>query len=327
VLYGFPQGSVLGPLLYVLYTSPLFDIIAQHQVDVHQYADDIQLYLSVLLSSPPNEAEDEAAAEAAANRLSACIVDVEAWLKSSRLRLNPAKTQFMWLGSAQQRAKVEHIEIPLLSARFHVVDTARNLGVVFDSQLSMSEQVASVCRGGYYQLRQLRPLTKCMSKDAIKTLTHAFITSRLDYCNSLYYGISDGLMNRLQSVQNAAARLVMGVGRREHITPVLRQLHWLPVRRRVQYKLATLVYRSLTGTAPAYLSEECQLTTNVRARSLRSSDCQTCTVRRSHNNFGDRCFAVASPNTWNTLPLELRQSDSDMSYSSFKRLLKTYLFD
>ena len=161
-----------------------------------------------------------------------------------------------------------------------------------------------------------------MSEDTIKALTHAFITSRLDYCNSLYYGLSDGLMGRLQSVQNATTRLVMGVDRREHISPVLRQLQWLPVRRRVQSKLAILVYRSLTRTAPAYLSEECQLTTNVS-----SSDCHTCTVRRSHSNSGDRCFAVAGPNTWDKLPLELRKSDSDMSYNSFKRLLKTYLFD
>jgi len=324
VLYGVPQGSVLGPLLYVLYTAPLFNIIAQHRVDVHQYADDIQLYLTVSLSMPPNEEEDEAAAAAAAERLSACIIDVEAWLKGSRLRLNPDKTQFMWLGSAQQRAKVEHVEIPLLSARFHGVDTARNLGVVFDGQLSMSEQVASVCKSGYYQLRQLRPLTKCMSEYSIQTLIHAFITSRLDYCNALYCGISDGLMTRLQSVQNAAARLVTGTGRREHITPVLRQLHWLPVRRRVQYKLATLVYRCLTGTAPAYLTEECRLTTNVVSRSLRSGDCRTCAVRRSHNKFGDRCFAAAGPSIWNSLPLELKQPD--LNYDRFRRLLKTNLF-
>ena len=97
----------------------------------------------------------------------------------------------------------------------------------------MSAQVAALCRGGYYQLRQLRPLTRCMTSEAINTLTHAFISSRLDYCNVLYCGIVEGLLNRLQSVQNAAARLVTGLGRREHITPVLRMLHWLPVRQRV----------------------------------------------------------------------------------------------
>lgn len=288
--------------------------IAQHRVKVHQYADGIQLYLSV----PPNEAS------VAADRLSACIVDVEAWLKASRLRLNPAKTQFMWLRSAQQLAKIRHDDILVLSARIRTVGTAKNLGVVFDGQLSMNEQVSAVCRSGYFQLRQLRPLTKCMTIDAIKTLTNAFITSRLDYCNALYYGITDGLMSRLQSVQNAAARLVMGLGRRDHITPILRQLHWLPVRRRVQFKMATLVYRSLTGTAPAYLADDCELTSNIRPRSLRSSDCRTCVVRRSHNHFGDRCFATAGPTVWNSLPPLLRQSD--ISYERFKRLLKTFLF-
>ena len=192
------------------------------------------------------------------------------------------KTQFMCLGSTQQRTKVEHVEIPLLSARFHVVNNARNLGVVFDSQLSMSEQVASVCLGGYYQLRKLRPLTKCMSEDTIKTLTHAFITSRLGYCNSLYYGISDELMGRLQSVQNAAARLFYGrwSARTHHASSTTVTLATGASAGAVQFKLATLVYRSLTGTAPAYQSEECQLTTNVRARSLRSSDSQTYTVHR-----------------------------------------------
>jgi len=109
----------------------------------------------------------------------------------------------------------------VLSSQVKVADAVRNLGVVVDSQLSMSTQVAAVCRGGYYQLRQLRPLRRCMTDEAINTLTHAFISSRLDYCNVLYCGIAEGLMSRLQSVQNAAARLVTGIERRGHITPVL----------------------------------------------------------------------------------------------------------
>jgi hypothetical protein len=188
----------------------------------------------------------------------------------------------------------------------------------------MSAQVAAVCRGGYYQLRQLRPLKRCMTDEAINTLTHAFIGSRLDYCNVLYCGIAEGLLNRLQSVQNAAARLVTGVGRREHITPVLRQLHWLPVRQRFQFKLATLVYRSLAGTAPAYLSDDCRLTSSVGARSLRSADSRTCVTRRAHNSYGDRCFATAGPGLWNSLPQQLRQPD--ISFNRFKTLLKTFLF-
>ena len=164
-----------------------------------------------------------------------------------------------------------------------------------------------------------------MSEEAVKTLTHAFIGSRLDYYNGLYYGISDGLLNRLQSVQNAAARLVTCLERREHITPVLRQLHWLPVRQRVQFKLATLVHRALAGTAPAYLSDECQLSSSIAVRCLRSADTRSCVSRRSHNTFGERCFAAAGPSVWNSLPPQLRQH-ADITFNSFKTLLKTFLF-
>ena len=120
----------------------------------------------------------------------------------------------MWLGSARQLAKVRLDEVPVFSSQVRVVDGARNLGVAVDSQLSTLAQVAAVCRGGYHQIRQLRPLRRCMTGEAIKTLTQAFIGSRLDYCNVLYCGITEGLLSRLQSVRNAAVRLITGLGQR-----------------------------------------------------------------------------------------------------------------
>jgi len=123
--------------------------------------------------------------------------------------------------------------VPVLTTSVKIVDTARDLGVVIDSGLTMSDHITAVCRSAYYQLRQLRTIARSLSDDAAKTLVLAFISCRLEYCNALLCDISDGLVQRLQSVQNAAARLVTGAGRREHITPVLRQLHWLPVRHRM----------------------------------------------------------------------------------------------
>ena len=137
--------------------------------------------------------------------------------------------------------------------------------------------------------------TRSLSVDAAKTLVQAFISSRFYYCNALLYGVSDGLMRRLQSVQNAAARLVTGARRRDHITPILRQLHWLPVRQRVTFKIAVLVFQCLTGQAPTYLADDCQLTSDVSTRRLRSTDRAMCVVRRSNNSFGDGCFAAAGP--------------------------------
>jgi len=120
---------------------------------------------------------------------------------------------------------------PVLSSSVQVVDSARDLGVVIDSHLTMADHVTTVCRAAYFHLRQQRLITRSLSVDAAMTLVQSFITCHLDYCNSLFSGITDSLFRRLQSVQNAAARLVTGTRRCDHITPVLRQLHWLPVQR------------------------------------------------------------------------------------------------
>jgi len=122
----------------------------------------------------------------------------------------------------------------------------------------------------------------------------------------------------------AAARLVTGVRQCEHITPALHQLHWLPVRRRVDFKISTLVCRSLAYTAPVYLADECTLVTAAGRRPLQSADNQTCLVKRSHNQFGDCCFATAGPTLWNNLPEQLRQPD--ITFRQFKRSLKTFMF-
>ena len=163
---------------------------------------------------------------------------------------------------------------------------------------------------GFFQVRQLSPVVRSLSVDATKTLVLAFISNRLDYCKSLLYGITDNLFRRVQAVQNAAARLITGVWQHEHITPVLKQLHWLPVRQRVHFKLA------LHDTAPSYLAEDCQLVASTDCRQLRSSTVNTC--------LGDRSFTAAGPRLWNRLPTYLRQPD--LSLGQFRRALKTHLF-
>ena len=138
------------------------------------------------------------------------------------------------------------------------------------------------------------------------------------------YGVADCLIRRVQSVQNAAARLITGARQQEHITPVLRQLHWLPVRQRVRFKLACVMYKSLSGQAPQYLADDVQLLADSGRRLLRSANYRTCVVPRTQNSFGDRDFSVARPRIWNDLPPELRHFDN--SFGQFRNMLKSYLF-
>jgi len=195
----------------------------------------------------------------------ACLADVNVWLSANRLRLNALKTQLMWLGLTQLLERITSQDVIVLGTRAAFSDTARDLGVVNDRELSLAAHVSSVCRSGYNQLRQLRPVVRSFSVHATNTLFQAFISCRLEYCNSLLYGISDGLLRRVQSVQNAAARCAAwsqeldGVTACDHITPVLRQPHWLPVRQRINFQIAGLIHQSLVGVAPLYLADDCRI--------------------------------------------------------------------
>jgi len=310
--FGVPQGSVLGPLLYILYTVDICRVVESHNLRLHLYADDCQIYTSVAVGDVTS----------AVQNLAVCISDINTWTSASRLRFNSSKTEIMWLGAGHLLQQVDIGEIPVLSSMVKVVQSARDLGVILDSQLSLCDHIAASCRAGFYQLRQIRPAIQSLTPDAAKTIVQAFIACRLDWCNSLLYGVPEVLLRKLQSVQNAAARLLTGTRRCDHITPVLRRLHWLPVQRRVKFKIACLVHQSLASTAPMYLSADIHLASE-HGRQLRSSLYRSLAVPRTRTTFGDRSFTVAGPRLWNSLPATLRQITN---YGQFKRHLKSYLF-
>ena len=174
-------------------------------------------------------------------------------------------------------------------------------------------RVKLICIG---RTQETLPPTAC------RTIVHALVMSRLDYCNAVLYGLPDTQLQKLQLVQNAAARLVTGTHRREHITPVLFDLHWLPIRQRIQFKLLLLVYRCIHQLAPAYLMD--LVVPYVPTRSLRSAEQNLLTVKRYNlERFGRRSFSMAGPSLWNALPSAIRNS---MSLSAFRSSLKTHLF-
>ena len=133
--------------------------------------------------------------------------------------------------------------------------TAKNIGVMFNNSLSMLPHVTAVCKSSFFHLRNIFKIRKFLSYNTCKTLIHAFVTARIDYCNSLLYGQPKCILKRLQSVLNSAARLIHLTSRYEHVTPLLIQLHWLPIEQRITFKIAVITFKALHGAAPSYITD------------------------------------------------------------------------
>ena len=180
---------------------------------------------------------------------------ISTWMSSNHLKLNGDKTQFIWMGSCQRLMKIQQAALFVQGAELSPLSSVRDLGFIMDSKLTMSDHVSSVVRSCFFQLRQLRFVCHSLPAEARRSLIHCFISCRIDYCNANLYGISSVLLRRLQTVLNAAARLVVDAGKRQHMTPKLKDLHWLPVKERILYKIGILTFQCVRGTGPDYLVE------------------------------------------------------------------------
>ena len=188
--------------------------------------------------------------------------------------------------------------------------------------MSSVPHVSSLVRSCNFQLRRIGRIRKFLTQDCCEKLIHAFITSRLDNGNCLLYGLPDYQIQRLQRVHNTAARILTLTRKYDHITPILRDLHWLPISQRIKYKIVLLTYRCLNGLAPAYLSD--LLVPHLPSCTLRTSDTNLLIIPKSRRKtFGDRAFACCAPRLWNNLPRHIRLSDS---LSQLKTSLKSHLF-
>ena len=308
---GVPQGSVLGPVLFTLFVSPVARVIENAGLLHHQYADDTQLYVSFMHG-------DE--------QLSTVLIEVtdkvRDWFQQNDLQLNPDKSEAMLLGTRQRLATIELPSINVAGSPIELVPSLKSLGVTIDSGLTFDRHINNICRASYFNIRALRQIRSALTRETARSVAASLVQTRLDYCNSIFVGTTVKNLSKLQRVQNSLARVVTGHRKREHITPVLMNLHWLRVEDRIKYKLCCLTFKAKNLKQPAYLADLIQ--PYQPGRLLRSAAYDNLAVPNGiRTDIASRAFSVAGPTIWNTLPDQIKQCDN---ISQFRKNLKTHFY-
>jgi hypothetical protein len=312
---GVPQGSALGPLLFVIYLTGLREIIAPHSINYRLYADDLQLFI------PSSVAQLAATVKI----MEDCIMAVKSWLESSLLTLNDGKTEFIILGTPPMLKKCP-LPLPHLTIGNTVISCSssciRNLGVVIDPTLTFQTHISNTCAKSFSSLKLINRVRRTISTQHYSMLIHTLVVSNLDYCAPLLLGVPQNATSKLQSVLNAALKSILGLRKYDHISSQYKSLKWLSIDERIKYRAACLIYSVKRHNVPTYLRQ--LLLDHNPGRGLRSGGQNLLTLQRANSVIGSRAFRVSAPALWNSLPISVRDSTS---MSSFQAGLKKFLLD
>ena len=329
--FGVPQGSILGPILFILYTKALQNIAKKYGILIQLYADDSQLYIGFKANDPLSVGD-------AVKRIEDCLREIKKWMRANFMKLNNSKTELILLGTVQMLKKVEPLQVDVGDAKalLSSQEAVTSLGVKLDANLNLKKQVAKVKQNCFYTISNLGRLKNILSHDVKMMLVKQLVLSRVDYHNALYANLPDCDLKKLQSVLNAAVRFIYNAGRRVEARPLLIRAHILPVRYRIRYKVCLLTYKALHGFAPDYITSLLKRYIPTRGDTdgdpvienspRRSNDhflLQKPTYNYTKSSLTKRSFSYAAPDFWNQLPYTIRSCNSK---DIFAGRLKTHLF-
>ena len=258
--------------------------------------------------------------------LSDCFKDIKTWMTQNFLKLNDDKTEIMILKS-QHSPKEPPTVFCLDNSNITSKGDAKNLGFLFNSNLTLDMHINNVTRTCYMNLRNLGRIGSKLTQSIKIQLVHSCVHSFLDNYNAVFGSLSESNLKKLQKVQNAAVRFIFslyGKNKYQSITPYLQQLHFLPVRYRIKYKICVTVYKCINNLAPTYLSSMISLRTpNVHQLRLDNDFFLLSTPPTPNLSKTEAAFSYSSPRIWNELSYKLR---SMSTIEAFKKSLKTYYF-
>jgi hypothetical protein len=243
--------------------------------------------------------------------------------------MNETKTEFILFGSNNLVIKCNAMELNVNGTMVQRSNSIKYLGVVLDSHLDLKQHITSKCRAAMTNLQRIKCIRPYLTEDTCHTLVRGLVISYLDYANATFINLPKCTLKKLERVQRAAARVIKGqkvrASVRSSITTMMRDLHWLPIEQRIDYKVGTIVFKSLYGNAPEYVKCLFQIKQHSK-RNLRSNTSQTLQLVvpfTKRKTFADRSISVYGPKLWNSLPTEVKLAGS---IENFKSKLKTYLF-
>ena len=309
-----PQGSIAGPVLFSIYASTLESAITDPAITIMGYADDHCISKSFLPS-------DESSTIIT---LQTELSNIKAWMNHNRLKMNEEKSEFIYFGSHQQLEKCTVNALQQDNTIIKRSHSVKYLGVILDENLSFHQHITSKCNIAAINIQRISSIRNYLTIESAKQLAHSFVLPHLDYCNAILYGLPARHIKKLQRIQNWIAKVVLRRNRHESSLTALYDLHWLPISFRIQFKILTMVFKCIIGTAPEYLISLIKLKSFNRETRLSNKPGKILDIpRTSKTIFADRSFQVSGPKLWNDLPTEIQLSTN---IEIFKKSLKTYLF-